>query len=167
MTPRRVTAALATLLLASLAGCASESPQVTTSFDPIATFPPKATFVWNDAANKMPQDERLRELDLGSMIKQAANDAFAARGYRHVDSGSAEYRLSYEVGENRWYGSEGTTSVVSISLVLTGAESDRRVWVGFVRAEVQPSVARDERARRLRDAFDEMLAGFPPSSPSR
>jgi hypothetical protein len=167
MTLRWVTAALAAALFASLAGCASDGIQVSTSFDPLATFPAQATFVWNDAANKLPPDDRLRELDLDSLIKQAANDAFAAHGYRRAASGSADYRLAYEVGENIWRGPEGVTSVVSISLVLTSAKSDRRVWVGFARAEVQPSVAREERARRLRGAFDELLEEFPPSGPSR
>ena len=167
MTRRRVTAALAATIFTSLAGCASDGVQVTRSFDPLATFPAQATFVWDDAANKLPQDDRQQELGLDSLIRQAANDAFAARGYRHVASGPTDYRLAYEVGENIWRGPEGTTSVASISLVLTSAKSDRRVWVGFVRAEVQPSVTRDERARRLRAAFDELLAGFPPASPSR
>ena len=163
----RVAVALAAALLASLASCASDGIQVTTSFDPLATFPAQGTFVWNDTANKLPDDERLRELDLDALIKRAAEDAFAARGYRRVASGSADYRLAYEVGENVWRGPEGTTSVVSISLVLTSTRSDRRVWVGFARAEVQPSVAREERARRLREAFDKMVAEFPPSNPSR
>jgi hypothetical protein len=167
MTLRWLTAALTAALLSSLAACASDGMQVTRSFDPLATFPKQATFVWNDAANRLPKDDRLRQLDLDPMIKQAANDAFAARGYRPGGSGSANYRLSYEVGENIWYGAEGMTSVVSISLVLAEAESDRRVWVGFGRAEVQPSIARDERARRLREAFDEMLAGFPPSNAAK
>jgi len=165
MTPRRVAAALAAVLVASLWGCASDGVQVTTSFDPLATFPRQATFAWNNAANKLPQDERMRELDLDALIQQAANDAFAARGYRKVASGPSDYRLSYEVGENVWRGAEGVTSFVSISLVLTSAKSDRRVWVGFARAEVRPSVTREERARRLREAFDEMLKAFPPSSP--
>jgi hypothetical protein len=164
MTLRRLTAGLAAALL-SLAGCASDDLQVTTSFDPLATFPPQASFAWNDAANRLPQGDRLRELDLDPLIKQAANEAFTARGYRPALSGPADYRLAYEVGENVWRGPEGVTSFATISLVLTTAKSDRRVWVGFARAEVQPSIAREERGRRLRRAFDELLAEFPPSSP--
>ena len=151
------------LLLVALAGCASDTLQTSTSFDPLATFPGQATFVWDDAASRLPEGERIAELDLDPLIKQAANEAFAVRGYERVASEPADYRLSYEVAENRWHGPEGVTSVVSISLLLKDAKSDRRVWLGFGRAEVQQGVTRDERARRLREAFDELLETFPPS----
>jgi hypothetical protein len=160
-------ASLAALLLVAFAGCASNGIQTSTSFDPLTTFPSQATFVWDDAANRLPADERIAQLDLDPMIRQAAEEAFAARGYRRVASEPADYRLSYEIGENRWHGPEGTTSVVSISLQLADATSRRRVWLGFGRAEVQQGLTRDERARRLRSAFDELLASFPPSAPKR
>lgn len=158
-------ASLAALALVSLAGCASKGIETSTSFDPLETFPRQATFVWDDAANRLPADARLEELDLDSMIRRAANEAFAVRGYTRVASAPADYRLSYEVGENRWTGPEGVTSVVSISLLLKDAKTDRRVWLGFGRAEVQPGLARDERYRRLRGAFDDLLRTFPPSGP--
>jgi hypothetical protein len=167
MMPRQIAAGLAAVLFTSLAGCASDGVETSTSFDPLTTFPPQATFVWDGSASRLPQDPRLRELDLDPMIKQAANGALAARGYRNVASGPADYQLSYEVGENVWKGPEGVTSLVSVSLVLVNAKSDRRAWVGFARAEAQPAVPREERARRLRAAFDEMLREFPPSGPSK
>ena len=150
-----------------IAGCASNGVQTSTSFDPLATFPSQASFVWDDAASRLPADARIAELDLGPLIQQAANEAFAVRGYRRVASPPADYRLSYEVGENRWYGPEGETSVVSVSLLLRDAKSDRRVWTGFGRAEVQEGLSREERGRRLRSAFDKLLEGFPPSGASK
>lgn len=164
MTTRVRTALLAAALLAWSAGCASDKIQVTRSFDPVASFPEQATYSWNDAANKLPQDDRLRELDLDSLIRQAADEAFAARGYRRVDGPAGDFRLSYQLSENIWRGPEGMTSVASISLVLTTAKSGHRVWVGFGRADVEPAISREQRAERLREAFDEMLEDFPPSN---
>ena len=114
----------------------------------------------------MPKDERIQELNLAPLIKQAANEAFAARGYRQAASGSAEFLLSYELGENRWSGPEGMSSVASISLILRDPKSGRQVWLGYGRAEVQANLSREERSRRLRQAFDAMLEKFPPSSHS-
>jgi hypothetical protein len=164
---RRVIACLAAVLLAAAAGCASDGTEVTTSADPLATFPSQGTFVWDDAANKLPKDERIQALDLDPLIRQAANGAFAARGYRPVASAPADFRLSYELGENRWNGPDGMTSMVSISLLLKDPKSGRQVWLGFGRAEVQPNVSREERGRRLRSAFDKMLEKFPPSPHAR
>jgi hypothetical protein len=153
---------LAALLLAVAAGCRSSGVDVSTTFDPLATFPAHATFRWDAAATKIPDDPRIRELDLDPRIREAAAATFAARGYREVASGG-DYRLSYEIGENRWYGPEGMTSMVSISLLLSDAKTDRRVWLGFARAEVAAGRSPAERAKRLRDAFDRMLADFPPT----
>ena len=97
----------------------------------------------------------------------AAIGGCAARGYRRALAGPVDFQLAYEVGESVWTGVEGATALTSISLALTSAKSERRVWVGFARAEVKPAATSDERARRLREAFDELLAEFPPSSRSR
>lgn len=167
MTRRSLGASLCCWLLASLAACASDGLEVTTSFDPLATFPSQATFVWEDAANRLPQDERIQQLDLDPLIRKAASDAFAARGYVRVGSAPADYRVSYELGENRWVGPDGETSFVSISLRLSDSASGRSVWHGFGRAEVQPNLERDVRARRLRQAFDRLLEKFPPSAGAR
>jgi hypothetical protein len=163
---RPILSSLAAVLLTAAAGCTSDGIEVTTSADPLATFPAQGTFAWDDAANKLPKDARIQELNLDPLIKQAATGAFAARGYREVGSGSADFRLVYEVGENRWHGPEGVTSVVSISLLLKDPTSGRHVWLGFGRAEVQTNVPPEERGRRLRAAFDKMLEKFPPSSHS-
>jgi hypothetical protein len=159
-------ALLAAGFLVMLGGCRSNAIEVTTSFDPVATFPSQATFTWDEGASKLPDDPRIRELNLASLIQEAADGAFAARGYRRVAASPADYRLVYEVGENRWHGPEGTTSIFSVSLRLIDAKSNRHVWFGFGRAEVQVGLAREERAQRLREALDRMLEKFPPSRQS-
>src|SRR5215471_3354753 len=157
----RPIALLASLFTLGLVACQSDTAEFSTSYDPLVVFPQQASFAWDPAASKLPDDPRIRELDLDPLIRQAADGAFAARGWRPV-SGAADFRLAYELGENRWNGSEGSTSVVSLSLFLTDAKSGRRVWSGYGRAEVQPGLTRDERGKRLRAALDRMLQGFPP-----
>jgi len=157
-------AMLAALLV--LAACASDTADFTTSFDPLLTFPEKASFVWDPTACKLPADPRIRELNLDPLIRGAADGAFSARGGRPAVVGAADYRVAYELGENRWSGPDGTTSVVSLSLFLMDPKSSRRVWSGYGRAEVQPGLSREERQRRLRAALDRMLASFPPTPAS-
>ncbi|MGH7342098.1 MAG: DUF4136 domain-containing protein [Candidatus Rokuibacteriota bacterium] len=159
MLPAPLFALLAALL--AFAGCRSDTGEFTTSFDALATFPEKASFAWDAAACKLPDDPRIRELNLDPLIREAAEGAFTARGWQPA-VGAAGYRLAYELGENRWHGPGGTTSVVSLSLFLTDAKNGRRVWSGYGRAEVQPNLSREERGKRLRAAFDRMLAAFPP-----
>src|SRR5262245_21697205 len=131
---RRPVALLASLLALALAlaGCQSDTAEFTTSFDPLVVFPAKASFAWDASASKLPDDPRIRELNLDPMIREAADGAFAARGWRPV-TGAADFRLAYELGENRWSGPEGTTSVVSLSLFLTDSKNGRRVWSGYGR----------------------------------
>jgi hypothetical protein len=155
--------ALSLVFLASLAGCASDGIEVSTTYDPLTSFPAKASYAWDDRANKLPTDPRIVELDLGPLIKQAAEEEFAARGYRAVASGTHDYRLSYELVVHSWIGSERSRSVGTLSLLLIEADSGRRVWLGFGRAEVHVGLTRAERMQRMREALAKMLEKFPPA----
>jgi hypothetical protein len=148
--------------LVALAGCASDDLQTSTLFDPLTRFPDEATFSWDATSNKLPGDDRIAALDLDPLIREAANQEFAARGYRVVTSGAADYRLSYQLAVNTWIGPDNSTSVASLSLLLVDAEQDRRVWMGYGRAEMHVSISREERLKRLRTASAKMLAEFPP-----
>lgn len=162
MPARRSLLGLAALCLLALVGCASDDLQTSTVFDPLSQFPDEATLRWDDAANKLPDDERIRALDLDPLIREAANQAFAARGYRVVDSGAADYRLSYQLAVDTWIGADNSYSVASLSLLLVDDEQDRRVWLGYGRAEMHVSISPEERLKRLQKATEEMLAKFPP-----
>jgi len=155
--------AVVALLLALLAGCASDGVEVSTTYDPLASFPAQASYAWDDAANKLPAKPRLEALDLDPLIKQAATEELALRGYRPTASGSPDYRLSYELVVHTWIGPDDSLSVGSLSLLLVEASSGRRVWLGFARAEIHVGLTPAEREQRLRDAFARMLANFPPA----
>jgi len=154
---------LSFFFLASLAGCASDGIEVSTTYDPLTSFPAQASYAWDDRANKLPSDPRIAELDLDPLVKAAAEDEFAARGYRAVASGTPDYRLSYELVVHTWIGVDNSRSVGSLSLLLVEADTGRRVWLGFGRAEVHVGLTRAERTKRLRDALANMLEKFPPA----
>ena len=160
---RRPSTLLAALLALALAACQSDTAEFSTSYDPLVVFPKNASFAWDATASRLPDDPRIRELELDPLIREAADGAFAARGWRPV-RGAADYRLAYELGENRWTGPDGSTSMVTLSLFLVDAKSGRRVWSSYGRAEVQPGLTREERAKRLRATLDRMLEAFPPQA---
>lgn len=154
---------LSFVFLASLAGCASDGVEVSATYDPLTSFPAQASYAWDDRANKLPSDSRIGELDLDPLVKAAAEEELAARGYRVATSGSPDYRLSYELVVHTWIGADNSRSVASLSLLLVEADTGRRVWLGFGRAEVHVGLTRAERKQRLRDALAKMLERFPPA----
>lgn len=150
----------ALLLLLHLAGCASDL-DVSTAADPLTRFPRQATYAWDAAANSMASDERLHALDLPALIKETANEQFAAQGYRAVTSGSPDFRLSYELGLINWIGGDQKT-IGSLSLHLVDPTSNRLVWNGYGKAPIHAGLSRAERKARLGEAIAEMLEEFPP-----
>jgi hypothetical protein len=157
---RRNILARSFVLAATLAACASDV-DVSTTVDPLSSFPAQATYVWDDAAIKLPADPRIRELDPDSLIREAANAEFAARGYRRSAGGPAQYRLAYDFAVHTWHGVDDSSSVGSLSLWLSDA-ANRRVWMGYARAELHVGLSREERLARLREAIARMLEDFPP-----
>jgi hypothetical protein len=155
--------AVVSVLFALLAGCASNGVEVSTTYDPLASFPAQASYAWDDRADKLPADPRLAALDLDPLIKQAASEELALRGYHLATTGSPDYRLSYELVVHTWIGPDDSLSLGSLSLLLVDAKSGRRVWLGFARAEIHVGLTPAEREKRLRDAFAKMLADFPPT----
>jgi hypothetical protein len=146
-----------------LVACASDI-ETSTAVDPLARFPAQATYVWDDAASRLPTDARFRQLNLDAdaLIRQAANEELAARGYRVSTGGSADYRLAYDFAVHTWIGPDNSTSVGSLSLWLSDA-AKRRVWMGYARAEVHVGLSREERLARVREAIARMLVRFPPA----
>ena len=151
------------LLGAALLACASDDAiPVSTSYDPLELFPARATYVWDDAAISLPNSPSIDPEQTDTLLRQVADEAFAARGYRAV-AGGADYRLSYQYVVRTYQGPEGSRAVGSISLLLVEKASGRRVWTGFGQAEVYVGLSPEERRARLADALDRMLANFPPS----
>ena len=129
----------------------------------VARFPAQATFVWDEAANSLPDDSAIDRKATDALLKDVANEAFAARGYRVVDGISANYRLSYQYVIHSYHGPDVSRAVGSISLLLTDYASRQRVWLGYRRAEVYAGLSPEERRARLKDALTRMFEEFPPS----
>ena len=144
-----------------LAGCASDGIETSSSFDPLHAFPAEATYAWDDAASRLPTDPRLAALDLGPLIRQAADAELAARGYRVAGAG-ADYRLAFTLSVYSWIGPDNSRSVGSLALSLVESATGREVWQGWARAEVHVALTPEERMTRMRRAMAGMLARFPP-----
>ena len=151
------------LVLLLLAGCASDNINASSAFDPLHPFPSQATYAWDAAANRLPNDPRFEQLDLHTLITEAANEEFSLRGYRQAAAGSPTFRLSYQLAVHTWIGSNNSRSVGSLALTLNEAESGRRVWMGFARAEVNVGLTDAERKERLRTVVARILEKFPPN----
>jgi hypothetical protein len=156
---------IASLVLILSLGCASgsDSVDVSTSFDPLTPFPARATYRWDESANRLPDDPRINAMETDSLIREAADAEFAARGYQLSATGSAHYKLSYDLAIHTWYAANNTSSQGSLSLWLVDAATNRRVWMGYVRAEIYVGLSREERVARLRKAMARLLEKFPPS----
>ena len=160
--PGRLGPGLAAFLLFSLFGCAS-SDAVSTAFDPLTRFPAQATYVWDEAANREPDDARIRELNFGPRLRKLTTLALAARGYREAASEPADFRLSYQLSVHTWIAADHSKSVGSISIVMVDTPSGRRVWTGFARAETHVGRPEKERNERLRAILERMFENFPPN----
>lgn len=144
-------------------GCASDEMQVSSVHDPLRRFPASATWAWDEARSRLPDQKQLRGLDPAPLIKEVAEEEFALRGYRVVRSGRPDFRLAYQLAVYTFRGPDRSTASGTLSLFLADAESGERVWTGFARAEVLVDLTPEERRARLHEAMAAMLEGFPPS----
>jgi hypothetical protein len=153
-------AVLAALTASLTLACASDF-EVGTTRDPLTAFPPRATLRWDEGAIVRPGDSRLRPAEFDTLIREVVSHEFGARGYRIAESGPAHYLVSYQISVDSRIRAEGSFAIGSLSLQLAEAESGRRVWVGFARAEVNVSRTLAERRERLRQVVAAMLENFP------
>ncbi len=157
--------ALALGMLGSTAGllaCMTDEVGVSTSFDPLSSFPAQATYVWDAQGISLPDDPRIDAEGVDREIRKAARESFAARGYRET-TGSAQYRLAYQLGVDTWTGPDRSAAVGSLSVELLEMDTRRKLWTGYARADIHVGLEEAERHARLRRIFDRMLADFPPS----
>jgi hypothetical protein len=149
------------ILALALAGCATGF-DVSTSADPLTRFPASATFAWDPGKISLPDDPRLQDLGLRSLIQEVAAAEFGARGYRQV-SGASNYRLGYRLDVRTWTGPDRSTAVATLAFQLAESRSGRLVWSGFARAELLVGNTPEERRARLHRVMAAMLADFPPA----
>ena len=151
------------LVLLLLAGCASDNINASSAFDPLHPFPSQASYTWDATANRLPDNARLEQLDLHTLITEAANEEFSLRGYRQAAARSPTFRLSSQLAVYTWIGAGNSTSIASLALTINEAGSGRRVWMGFARAEVHVGLTDAERKERLRTVVARILEKFPPN----
>lgn len=155
----------AVFALLSASGCATPDGDVGATYDPLTAFPSSAQWAWTDAENKIPKDGRIDREGLDRSIKSAVAAEFGARGYSEDSAGKVHYLLSYEVGIHTWMSHSEARAFGTLSILMREAASDRRVWLGFVRLQIDMSLTPVQRAERLRSSVARMLKNFPPAQP--
>jgi hypothetical protein len=149
------------LLFGLATGCAKN---VGSTYDPLAIFPAQATWSWDPTEIIIPSDERLDTLNINEIVRESIVEGFAERGYTEAPIGSkAPYLLAYEIGIGRTITRTRATAIGSLSVSLVESNSNRRVWVGFIRLDVDTSRTEAERRDLLRREVRNMLRSFPPS----
>jgi hypothetical protein len=150
------------LLVLALFGCASDDVQVSANYDPLVRFPAEANYVWDEAANVLPDDPAIDRAGTDALLRSVADEAFAAKGWRAVPAGPAAFRLSYQYTVHTYIGPNASLALGSVSLLMSDNQTGRRVWAGFGRAEVHMGLSAQERRARLAEGMERMLEDFPP-----
>ena len=155
----------AALALFSAIGCATPEGDTGATYDPLTVFPRNALWVWNRAQNKLPTDDRINSEALDQNIRSAVAAEFGARGYREANESKVHYILSYEVGIHTWMSQTEARAFGPLDLLMTEAASGRRVWLGFLRMQIDMSLTPAQRYEALRINVARMLENFPPAQP--
>ncbi len=156
---------LGKLLLVALAGCASDVA-IETSYDPLAAFPREGRFAWAEGENSIP--DKLARLNLAELLPPAIESALVNRGWNKATPEKADALVSYQVGvsitiEAAEPGSdEHSHAMGSISVALLDPQNKRRLWVGFIQADVHPALSQEERRARIDTAMERLFKEFPP-----
>jgi hypothetical protein len=91
----------------------------------------------------------------------------AARGYREAPEGQpSNYLLSYQLSVATRIRPEESFSIGSLSLLLVEADTGRRAWMGYLRAQIDPNLSDEERRERMHKEVGRLLEKFPPGGRS-
>lgn len=168
----------------TVSGCASF--QVDSDFDPEADFAQYDTFTWlprvPDTDNPIKSDDLLYK-----RIERAVNNNLAAKGMRIVDNEAdasllvtehigIEQKLrvnttNYGYGYGHWgyYGGGYQQTQVdqyeegTLMIDLIDAKTKQLVWRGTAQSRLQHLKTPEERNKRIREAVDAILEGYPPA----
>ena len=153
------------LLLVALAGCASEV-SVGTAYDPLTVFPRQGTFAWAEGANVI--SEQVAHLGLADLLPPAVEGALASRGWQKATPETADLLVSYQLTVATWVqvatpdSDERSLAMGTLSVALLDPENEQRLWVGFIQADVTPSLNHEERRVRIEAALERLFKEFPP-----
>ncbi len=153
------------LLLVALAGCASEV-SVGTAYDPLTVFPRQGTFAWAEGSNVI--SENVAHLGLADLLPPAVEGALASRGWQKATSETADLLVSYQLSVATWVqvatpdSEERSLAMGTLSVALLDPEDKQRLWVGFIQADVTPSLSHEERRARIEAALERLFKEFPP-----
>lgn len=176
-------------VLASVALCAfgCSSLQVGYDYDPSVDFSRYRTWYWLPPTSD--GDPRTSNDLLNARIRNAVEEALAAKGYRRAPTGEGDFGVGYHTaiegkldvrtidtyygygpgwGHYGGLGGMGTETYVdqydqgTLLLDVVDARTHRLAWRGSASARVVEGLQPEERAARIRKAVDEMLAKFPP-----
>ena len=171
-----------------LAGCASMD--ITTDYDNTYTFQGLKTFAWMSAAEQGKRDPRFNNELLDARVKRAVQANLERKGYALVtDGAAADFRVGHQVllqnkmsaktvndyygyqgawGERYWYRAGQTQTYVyeyeqgTLLIDLVDGADNRLVWRGAAQAEVDRKGSAESRDKRLNEAVEKILEGFPP-----
>ena len=156
---------LGVLLLVALAACASEV-SIGTAYDPLAVFPRQGTFAWAERPNVIP--EQVAHLGFADLLPPAVEGALAGRGWQKATPEAADLLVSYELSVATLIqvatpdSEERSRAMATLSVALLDPEDQRRRWVGFIQADVTPSLSHEERRSRIEEVLGRLFTQFPP-----
>jgi hypothetical protein len=137
-----------------------------TAYDPLAVFPREGTYAWAEGANFI--SEQVAHLGLAELLPPAVEGALADRGWRKAAPEAADLLVSYQVGVTVIVqvatpdSKERSQATGSLSVTLVEPKEKRRLWVGFIEAEVNPSLSQEDRRERIEAALESLFEEFPP-----
>jgi len=159
---KRITLILAVLVLLSAAGCGRK--RVGATYDPFVIFPATAQWAWDENMNRLRTDRSMDELNLHTVVRDVITEGLAKRDYAMAsEGGKVDFLVYYRVGLGKRIGPDSVKGFGSLSLTVVDVSSNRDVWVGFIKIEVDLALSDKDRRRRLRKRVDKMLRKFPPS----
>lgn len=176
---------LTTLSLAMLLVIGCVSYPVETDYDPAIDFGVLKTYRWLPVEKDKTGDPRLDSDLLAARVQRAVDAALATKGYSKLESGSADFEITYHVGVERQvdvqtyidsyprgyryrsFPAQAHTTVREYevgSLVLDVVSPSARqlIWRGSTQARITEDGTPEERDARARAAVDAILAKFPP-----
>jgi hypothetical protein len=159
----RITLVVAVVALLSSSGCAKK---VGATYDPFVLFPATAQWAWDEALNQLPDDPSITALNIRTLVRETITEGLATRGYAMApQGGKVDFRVHYQVGLGKIIKPDSVEGYGSLSLTLVEVSTNRDVWVGFIKTDVDVSTSEAERRKRLQKEVNKMLKDFPPSQP--